>query len=161
MSSTYPYVSEELGQTISFPLAISNEGDADETVDLLGAVPKGWTTRFITSGGTEILSLFLESGDSETLTLEVEPSEDASVGEYLVEVQAVSEEGVLRDYIDLRVRLSEAEGEVEVLSSYTDVTVEVGSLFENPLTIWNKGDEDELFLMTVISAPRAPSPSPR
>ena len=60
-----------------------------------------------------------------------------------MEVQAVSEEGVLRDYIDLRVRLSEAEGEVEVLSSYTDVTVEAGNLFENPLTIWNKGDEDE------------------
>ena len=153
MSSSYPHVSEELGRTISFPLTISNEGEADETVGLLGAVPEGWTTRLVTSGGTEILSLFLESGDSESLTLEVEPSEDASVGEYLVEVQAVSEEGVLRDYIDLRVRLSEAEGEVEVLSSYTDVTVEAGSLFENPLNVWNKGDEDELFLITVMSAP--------
>jgi len=153
MASTYPYVSEELGRTISFPLTISNEGEADETVDLLGAVPEGWTTRFITSGGTEVLSLFLESGDSETLTLEVVPPEDASVGEYLVKAQAVSDEGILRDYIDLRLRLSEAEGEVKVLSSYTDVTVEAGNLFENPLTIWNKGDEDELFLITVMSAP--------
>lgn len=153
MASTYPYVSEELGRTISFPLTISNDGEVDETVDLLGAVPEGWTTRFITSGGTEILSLFLESGDSETLTLEVEPSEDASVGEYLVEAQAVSDEGILRDYIDLRVRLGEAEGEVEILSSYTDVTIEAGNLLENPLTIWNKGDEDELFLITVISVP--------
>ena len=153
MSSNYPYVSEELGRAISFPLTISNDGKADETVDLLGAVPEGWTTRFITSGGTEILSLFLESGDSETLTLEVEPSEDASVGEYLVEAQAVSDEGILRDYIDLRVRLGEAEGEVEVLSSYTDVTIEAGNLLENPLTIWNKGDEDELLLITAMSAP--------
>ncbi|MBL7167495.1 carboxypeptidase regulatory-like domain-containing protein [Candidatus Bathyarchaeota archaeon] len=153
MASTYPYVSEELGRTISFPLTISNEGEADETVDLLGAVPEGWTTRFITSGGTEVLSLFLESGDSETLTLEVVPPEDASVGEYLVKAQAVSDEGILRDYIDLRLRLSEAEGEVKVLSSYTDVTVEAGNLFENPLTIWNKGDEDELFLITVMSVP--------
>lgn len=153
MSSTYPYVSEDLGQTISFPLTISNEGEADETVDLLGAVPEGWTTRFIASGGTEILSLFLESGDSETLTLEVKPSEDASVGDYMVEVQAVSDEGVLRDYVNLEVRLNEAEGEVEVLSSYTDVTVEAGNLLENPLTIWNKGDENELFIMTVISVP--------
>ena len=153
MSSTYPYVSEELGRTISFPLTISNDGEADEIIDLLGVVPEGWITQFITSGGTEILSLFLESGDSETLTLKVEPPEGTSVGEYLVEAQAVSDEGVLRDYIDLKVRLSEAKGEVKVLSLYTDVTVEAGNLLENPLTIWNKGDEDELFLITVMSAP--------
>ena len=153
LASAYPYIIEELGRTISFPVTVTNAGDSDETVELSVGVPEGWETRFVTLGGIEIRSLFLESGDSEALTLEVEPAVTASVGEYEMEVRAVSEEGELRDSLRLRVSLKEAEGEVELLSSYTDVTVEAGNSINYPLTIRNKGDNDDLFLLTVLSAP--------
>jgi uncharacterized membrane protein len=153
MSSTYPHVSEELGRTIVFPMTISNEGTTDETIDLVAVVPEGWTTRFITSNQMEILSLFLESGKLETLTIEVEPHEEASVGEYLIEINAVSEAGELRDFLDLKVNLKKVEGEVELLSAFTDVTAETGNVIEYPITIWNKGDNEDLFLITVLSAP--------
>jgi len=153
MSSTYPHVSEELGRTIVFPLTITNEGAIDETVDLMAAAPERWETRFVTGSQMEILSLFLEAGDKEVLTIEVEPADGASVGEYLMEIEAVSEEGVLRDALILRVNLKEAGGEVELLSAFTDVTAEAGGVLEYPITIWNKGDNDDLFLITVLSAP--------
>ena len=152
ISTSYPSVSEEAGRTISFPLTISNMGEGDETLDLEALVPEGWTVSFITGGGMEILSLFLEAGDSEALTLDVEPFEEAIVGVYPVEIQAVSD-GELLDSLELMVSLKEAEGEVELLSAYTDVTVEAGKVLEYPITIWNRGDDDDLFLITVLSAP--------
>jgi uncharacterized membrane protein len=153
LTSTYPYIIEELGRTISFPVTVSNGGDSDETVEFNVEVPEGWETSFITGSGMEILSIFLESGESEALTLEVEPSLTASVGEYALEVRVVSDEGALWDSLALKMGLREAEGEVELLSSFTDVTVEAGNVLSYPLTIRNKGDNDDLFILTVLSAP--------
>ena len=152
LASTYPYIIEELGRTISFPVTVTNTGDSDETVELSVDVPVGWSTSFVTGSGIEIRSLFIESGDSEALTLEVEPSLSASVGVYDLEVQAVSD-GEPRDSLVLRVSLKEAEGEVDLLSSFTDVTVEAGNVIHYALTIRNKGDNDDLFILTVLSAP--------
>jgi len=153
LASTYPYIIEELGRTVMFPVTVMNTGDSDETVEFSVEVPEGWETSFITGSGMEILSLFLESGDSEALTLEVEPSLTASVGEYALEVRAVSDDGALWGSLVLKVSLKEAEGEVELLSSFTDVTVEAGNVLNYPLTIRNKGDNDDLFMITVLSAP--------
>jgi uncharacterized membrane protein len=155
LTSTYPYIIKELGRTISFPVTITNTGDSDETVELSVDISEGWETSFITGSGMEIRSLFIESGDSEALTLEVEPPISTAVGEYQLEIQAISDNGALRDSLLLRVSLKEAEGEVELLSSFTDVTVEAGNVLSYPLTIWNKGDNDDLFIITVLSAPEA------
>jgi len=153
MASMYPYIIEELGRTISFPVTVMNTGDSDEIVEFSMEVPEDWETSFITGSGMEILSLFIEAGDSEALTLDVEPSLTASVGEYALEVQVVSDDGALWGSLTLKVSLKETEGEVELLSSFTDVTVEAGNVLSYSLTIRNKGDNDDLFIITVHSAP--------
>ena len=153
LTSTFPFVSAELGRTIYYPLSIKNSGETDELVDLIGMVPSGWTILFITADKMEILSLFLTAGQSEKLTVEVLPSDDATVGEYTMGVAAVSEDGELEDSLDLRVNLREVTGEVEIISTFTEVTVEAGKALQYPLTIWNKGDRDTLFLLAVLSAP--------
>ena len=153
LASTYPYIIEELGRTVNFPVTVSNTGDSDETVELSVEVPEDWEMSFITGDGVEVLSIFLESGDSEALTLEVEPSISAIVGEYALEVRASSDDGALWDSLALKVSLKEAEGEVELLSSFTDVTLEAGNVVSYPLTIRNKGDNDDLFILSVLSAP--------
>jgi len=153
LTSTFPFVSAELGRTIYYPLSIKNMGETDETVDLIGVVPNGWTIHFITTTQMEVLSLFLTSGQSESLTVEVVQPEEVTVGEYTLVINAVSQDGGLRDSLDLRVNLREATSDVEVISTFTDVTVEAGKAIQYPITIWNKGDRDVLFLLTVLSAP--------
>lgn len=151
--STYLSVSEEMGRTIYFPFSITNKGEAAETVDLIGLVPSGWSISFVTDTQMVVRSLYLASGQSEGLTIKVVPSEDATVGDYSVIVTATSEDDVLRDSLELEVNLREATSDVEIISTFTDVTVEAGKNIDFPIAIWNKGETDALFLLTVLSIP--------
>jgi len=151
--STYLSVSEEIGRTIYFPFSITNKGEVAETVDLIGMVPSGWSIRFVTSTQMAVQSLYLASGQSEELTIKVVPSDDAAVGDYVVTVTASSKDDVLRDSLELEVNLREATSDVEIISTFTDVTVEAGENIDFPISIWNKGETDALFLLTVISVP--------
>lgn len=153
LKSTYLSVSEEIGRVIYFPLSILNKGEVSETVDLVGIVPDGWLISFVTSTQMAVQSLYLTSGQSEDLTIKVEPSEDAIVGDYVVIVTALSKDDVLRDSLELEVNLREATSDVEIISTFTDVTVEAGETINFPIAIWNKGETDALFLLTVISVP--------
>ncbi|MFB0557527.1 MAG: NEW3 domain-containing protein [Candidatus Bathyarchaeia archaeon] len=153
LRSTYLSVSEEIGRTINFPLSITNMGEVDEIVDLIGIVPSGWSISFVTGTQMAVQSLSLASGQSEALTIKVVPSEDAVIGDYLVVINAVSEDSVLRDSLELEVNLREATSDVEIISTFTDVTVKAGENIEFPIAIWNKGETDALFLLTVLSVP--------
>jgi uncharacterized membrane protein len=154
LKSTYLSVSEEIGRSIYFPLTITNNGEVDEIVDLMGFVPSGWSISFITGSNMVVQSLYLASSQSESLTIKVVPSKDAIVGDYFVVVNAVSEDQILRDSLELRVNLREATSDVEIISTFTDVTVEAGSNINFRITIWNKGETDALFLLTLLSVPQ-------
>jgi uncharacterized membrane protein len=151
--STYLSVSEELGKTIYLPLTVENEGETDEIIELTAEGPSGWSIKFITGSEMAVNSLYLVSGDSEELSVKVSPSEEALIGDYYVDIRAMSEDGVLRDSLRLRVNLREATSDVEVISTFTDVTAEAGDTINFPLAIWNRGETDALFLLTVLSAP--------
>jgi len=153
LTSTFPYVSAELGRTIYYPLSIKNTGETEETLDLIGVVPEGWKIYFVTGDQMEVLSLYLTAGQSESLTVKVVQPDEVAVGEYVLSVNAVSGDGGLRDSLDLGVNLREVTSDVEVISTYTDVTFEAGEEFEYPITIWNQGDNEVLFLVAVLSVP--------
>jgi uncharacterized repeat protein (TIGR01451 family) len=153
LESIYLSVSEELGRTIYIPLTITNKGEIDEIVDLIGSTPSGWSIRFVTGTEMAVQSLYLPSGYSETLTIKVLPSEDAEIGDYFVAVNAVSEDKVLRDSLELEMNLRETTSDVEIISTFTDVTLEAGEKINFPIAIWNKGETDALFLLTVLSVP--------
>ena len=153
LTSTFPYVSAELGRTIYYPLSIKNTGETEETLDLIGVVPEGWKIYFVTGDQMEVLSLYLTAGQSESLTVKVVQPDEVAVGEYVLSINVVSGDGGLRDSLDLGVNLREVTSDVEVISTYTDVTFEAGEDIEYPITIWNKGDNEVLFLVAVLSVP--------
>jgi uncharacterized repeat protein (TIGR01451 family) len=153
LRSTYLSVSKELGRSISLPLTITNEGDVGEIVELVAVGPSDWSIDLVTGSDMAVTRLYLMSGQSETLTMEIVPSDDAEIGDYSLDVNAITEEGVLLDSLELKVSLREATSDVEIISTFTDVTAEAGQTISFPIAIWNKGDTDALFLLTVPSAP--------
>ncbi|MFH2110328.1 MAG: NEW3 domain-containing protein [Candidatus Bathyarchaeota archaeon] len=152
LHSTYLSISEEQGKTIELPLTVSNAGEVDKTVSLEAEAPSGWTATFKTSTNMVVRSLYLRPGDSISMKIVLKPADGAQIGDYEVVVKALDETGVL-DTLALGVSLLEATGELEVISTFTDVTVTAGSSVNFPVAVWNTGEKDALCLLTVPVAP--------
>jgi uncharacterized membrane protein len=153
LSSTFPDASSEIGGSINYPLSITNTGEMDEAVELMWVIPTGWKIQFINAEKTDILSLFLKAAQSEKLTVKMTPSVNATIGVYNMTVSAVSKDGKLRASLDLTANLRETTGEVEVISTFKEATLEAGKVLQVPIQIWNKGDKDTLTLLEVLSIP--------
>jgi uncharacterized membrane protein len=152
LHSTYPSISEEQGKTIELPLTVSNTGEVDRTVSLEAEAPDGWMATFKTSTNMVVRSLNLNPGDSVSLKIVLNPAEGAAIGDYEVTVKALDQSGVL-DSMALGVSLLETARELEVISTFTDVTVTAGSSITFPIALWNTGEKDALCLLTVPVAP--------
>ncbi|MFP3952082.1 MAG: NEW3 domain-containing protein [Candidatus Bathyarchaeia archaeon] len=153
MHTKYLVVSEELGEDIELPLTITNGGEGDEIIELQSIVPDGWSISFFTSKDLAVKKLRLGSKDSEELTIRIEPSGDASIGDYDVIINALTEDNMINASLKLEVNLSEASYDVEIISTFKDITAKAGESFNFPITIWNRGGRDALMLLTVASSP--------
>ena len=75
-----------------FQVDIKNEGQEDSTVNLLSKAPSGFQVTFKQGyGSQELTSLPLKAGESKTLSVSVQPPENAEAGQYPVAVAASGE----------------------------------------------------------------------
>jgi len=153
MTSTFPYASSAIGESIDYPLNIANTGEMDETMELVGIIPDGWAIRFTTAEKIDVLQIFLRSGQSEKLTVEVTPSSNATIGVYTMSVKALSQGSELRTSLNLTVSLKRATENLEIVSTFREITVEAGKILQYPIKIWNTGDKDIFTLLNVLSIP--------
>jgi uncharacterized repeat protein (TIGR01451 family) len=153
LKSTYLSISEELEETISLPLTVSNVGEVDKKITLQANIPSGWTITFRTGSGIVVKTLLMEAGKTEQLTIELETPDTVSVGDYNVVVSAMDVNGALLDTLELDVNLRVGTSEIEVISSFSEVSVEAGESINFPLAVWNKGEADALTLFTVPVIP--------
>jgi uncharacterized membrane protein len=153
LESTYLSVSEEKGQDIELPLIVLNIGEVDKKVTLSGDVPSGWEVTFKTSKDMAVTGLLLTPDQSESLTIELTTPDDVAVGDYNLVFEAEDVNGGILDTLEIEVNLREATSEVEVISSFSEVSVEAGGSITFPLVIWNKGEADALTLFTVPVLP--------
>ena len=153
LKSTYISVSEEVGQTINLPLTITNTGEVDKKISLTGTIPDEWTYQVKTNTEMVVQGLLVTPGGSEYLTIELEPDDEASIGDYVFSVKAIDDSGIIYDTLEFEVNLREAVSDIEVISSYSEVTVEAGESVTFPLVVWNKGEADALTLFTIPTIP--------
>ena len=153
LKSTYLSISEEVGKSITLPLKVSNIGEVDKFVTLEGLAPDQWSISFKTSSGMVVNSLQLSPGDMESLNINVDPPKDAQVGDYSFMINAVDSNDNNCDSLEFKVNLRSATSELEVLSTFTDVSISAGNGVTFPIAIWNTGEKDALCLLTVPTAP--------
>ena len=153
LKSTYLSVSEELGQSVSLPLTVTNNGEVDKKVTLQADVPDGWSIVFKTSSSMAVKTLLMEAGETEQLTIELEAPNTVTVGDYAVVVSALDVNEAVMDTLELDVNLREGVSEIEVISSFSEVSVDAGESITFPIAIWNQGEADALVLLTVPTLP--------
>ena len=153
LKSTYLSVSEEIGQTIELPLTVSNVGEVDKKVTLTGDIPDEWSIIFQTKTNMAITELLLSSGESESLTIMLETPETVTIGDFDITVAATDVNGGVLDTLRLDVNLREATSEIEIISSYSEVSVEAGNSVTFPLVLWNIGESDTLILLAITQVP--------
>ena len=72
-----------------FQVDIKNEGQEDSIVNLLSKAPSGFQVTFKQGyGSQELTSLPLKAGESKTLSISVQPPDNADAGQYPVDVAA-------------------------------------------------------------------------
>ncbi len=90
----------EAGDTVSYPVRVENGGDVDEKVFLYANVPAGWLKSF-TADSQTISNLMLQDHESRWITLTVTSPSTAQQGDYLLEVLAVTEDGLFNATLSL------------------------------------------------------------
>jgi len=116
-------------------------------------IPEGWSISFKTGSNMVVKTLLMGAGDTEQLTIELEAPDTASVGDYGVVVSALDINGAVLDTLELGINLRLGTSEIEVISSYSEVSVAAGESITFPIAVWNKGEADALTLFTVPVLP--------
>ena len=153
LRSTYLSISEEIGETISLPLTVSNIGEVDKKITLHADTPSGWSISYRTGSDIMVTTLLMEAGASAQLTMELETPDTVSIGDYKVVVSALDVNDAVMDAFELDINLRVGTSEIEVISSFSEVSVEAGESITFPLAVWNKGEADALTLFTVPLLP--------
>ena len=149
--TAYPSISVKQGETFTFTVTLSNNGFLDETLELVGGLPEGWSSHFLV-GQMEVQSLYIEKGRTESLTVEVTPKDETPSGIYEINISAVQGE-LVRDSVNLELCVEESSNEVELQSGYRQVTAETGNVITYTLTVRNQGDIDSLYTLSVPAVP--------
>jgi uncharacterized membrane protein len=153
LKSTYLSISEEIGETINLPLTISNQGEVDKKVTLEADIPTDWSISFKTGQNMVVKSLIINAGDTEQLSVTLEPPDNVALGDYDIIVRALDVNGAILDVFELDVNLRISVSEIEVISSFTEVSIQAGNSVTFPIAVWNRGEADALTLFTVEVLP--------
>jgi len=85
ISSPYSTKSAVVGEAIEYSLSIQNKGRAKDNYNLaVEELPAGWTYKFKESSGNspQISSAEVDTGATKSIVLQINPSTDATIGEY-------------------------------------------------------------------------------
>lgn len=140
ITTTYPSIIVELGETINIDLDVSVMGSA-QTVDLaMKDMPEGWESNF-RGGGKLITSVFVNPNSNVPVDLQLTPPENIETGEYKFVVRGEGEQTSteldLVIYVDEKVPASLDFGtDLPTLKGSPDTT------FRYSTTLNNNGDKD-------------------
>ena len=143
LKAKYPSQSVPLGTTANYPLTIENPSQSDELFDLFApSIPAGWELVFkADEKSKEIGAVLIGAKETEILTVEITPSLNSTLGEYLIPIEAISTSArgsitlktIVSGSYNARVRADLLFVEIQAATTET-VTVTVTNTGYSPLT---------------------------
>lgn len=90
-SAEYDSQEGSTGTSFSFDTTLNNNRSSEQSYNLSADAPDGWQVSFNTSDdSTQIASVTVDSGSSQSMTVNITPPENVEMGEYTIPVTAVS-----------------------------------------------------------------------
>ncbi|MEM3434138.1 MAG: NEW3 domain-containing protein [Candidatus Methanomethyliaceae archaeon] len=150
LASTTIHTYNEIGQTVCFPLTLSNNGEATETVELSTSAPEGWDACLLTSDGKSVLTLVITPGTSKSLDLALTPPKNVDPGDYSFEVLAKSQDESVSASITLLTTLGKSAD--ITLTTTLPYQSSHGEVLSYPITLKNSGEKGT-FTLSVSGLP--------
>lgn len=141
LSTPYPAQSVQVGETVNISLTLSNRGLAPQIVRVtMKEVVEGWKAS-LTGGGRPVQAVYVDTDDTASLNLKLEPPSGVQAGTYRFIVRAVGQGAQSELPIELTV---EAQLPPQ-LAFETELPTRRGSptaTFRYSVTLTNKGEQE-------------------
>jgi uncharacterized membrane protein len=93
ITTSYPVLRGQTDANFEFSIEVMNKVERERTINLAAIAPEKWEVNFKPSYETKLISSFLlKGGQNQTVAVQVNPSRDASPGEYPILVRVSSGE---------------------------------------------------------------------
>jgi len=134
ITAKFKEVTVEAGKVVQYPITIRNLGGVNRSLLLSVEPPADWKAVF-KSDVLEVSTLYIETGESENLIIEVTPPSTVNIGSYTIPVQVRSETGVVYTETELKATIigSYALG-LEPSTLLTSVTTGGSTTFSAEIT---------------------------
>ena len=152
LSTPYPGVSVQPGETVHFPLQIRNEGGAPQKVELLlVSAPKGWPTVF--KGGEMVVhQVLVPGGKEENVDLQIVVPAEAKPGSYDFSLEARGAQA--RSALRLNLRIEQtAAGNDQLVAQYPVLSGTSGTNFSFRVSLRNNGSRERSYSLGAQTPP--------
>ena len=93
VTTSYPVIRGQTDATFEFSLDVQNKSEKDRTFNISATGPQNWDINFKPAYETKQISSFqIKAGQSQTITVQLNPAKDARAGEYPIQVRVGSGE---------------------------------------------------------------------
>jgi uncharacterized membrane protein len=149
----YAGVTVPKGESVKMDLIAENKGRTDEVVDVkISTIPKGWKA-LLKGGSYQVGGLYVPTGKTKNLALELEPDKSVGVGAYLFQFDAKTEDGKFTATYKLMVNAQErtrGAEDIQITTSYPVLRGQTNATFEFSIDVLNKSDLDRTFNLAAV-----------
>ncbi|MGB9904181.1 MAG: NEW3 domain-containing protein [Desulfotomaculales bacterium] len=152
LSTPYPGVSVQPGETVHFPLRIRNDGGTDQKVELvLVSAPKGWPAVF--KGGEMIIhQVLVPGGKEENVDFQIVVPPEAKPGSYDFDLEAQGPQSRYALRLNLRIEQTTA-GTDQFVAQYPILSGASGTDFSFRVSLRNNGSRERSYSLGAQAPP--------
>lgn len=152
LSTSYPGISANPGERITFSVKIKDTSGVTQLVNLeVAEAPAGWEA-VLKGRGRAIHQVLVAGGETEFFELDVRIPAEAQSGSYRFVIRAKGREGDVTLPLEVRVQVGAASG-VKLVTDYPVLQGPSGAVFEFRLNLANDTPNEQMFSLGAQAPP--------